>query len=669
MTESHRRLAAIMFTDMVGYSALVQADEGAALEVLQRHNRVLRPLFAQFDGREVKTVGDAFLVEFGSALDAVRCALEIQRSLHEYNASAPKEWKIQIRIGVHVGDVVQSGEDVLGDAVNIASRIQALAEPGGVCLTQQVVDQVQNKISVPFVRLPAAPLKNIRLPVTVYRVVPSWEVSGGAPPLAVHSGGRQLAVLPLANISPDAADGYFADGLTEELISTLSQVRGLSVIARTSVMPYKTAPKSVAQVGVELGVDSVLEGSVRKAGNRIRITLQLIDVATQRHMWASSYNRDLDDVFAVQTDIAERTAEALRLELAPGEAAGEKRPPTANLAAYDFYLRGLVASIEHSGLDEAVHCFEQATRLDPGFAEAYAMWANAYVSAAGETVPMREVIPRARELALRAIQIDPNSSEAHAALANVVFQYDNDWARAESEFKKAISLNPNNVVAYRFYATMCLALGRFDEAKELTRRAIQLDPGGHAQGLLSWIEIESGNFDEGIRTAEAIRDKEPTELGPHVYLGIYLLALGRRAEAEREADAAVTDVGDAERFDHSLLTAMLGRPEEARGIAAEVERGEAKSYTSATHLAMLYSVLGEKSKALDLLEKDYRDGDRVLWLWHRGLYFDPIRDEPRFLALLRQYGLPSDELRRPRLGGKDPGAPGHARRRTHTTRG
>jgi adenylate cyclase len=667
VADTPRRLAAIMFTDMVGYSALVQADEGAALEVLQRHNRVLRPLFSQFHGREVKTVGDAFLVEFPSALDAVRCALETQRSLHEYNVSAPSAWRIQIRIGIHVGDVVQSKDDVLGDAVNIASRIQALAEAGGVVLTQQALDQVQHKLSVAFVQLPAAPLKNLLHPVTVYRMVPTWEAHAPAVPRAARGDGRQLAVLPLANISPDPADGYFADGLTEELIAVLSQVRGLSVTARTSVMSYKAAPKSVTQVGTELGVDTVLEGSVRKSGNRLRITLQLIDVASQRHVWANSYNRELDDVFAVQSDIAERTASALRLELAPGKQAGEKRPPTANLAAYDFYLRGLVACTEsyQTGATEAIRCFEQATKLDPGFAEAYAAWANTYVAMAGEFLPMREAIPRARELAGRALQIDPDSSEAHGALANVAFQYDHDWKLAETEFQTAIALNPSNAVAHQFYALMLYALGRFDEAKEVSRRLVQLDPAGGHGGQYSWLEIESGNFDVGLQLAREERDKNPTQLGPHVYLGMYLLALGRRDEAEREADAPGTVGDDNRQFDHALLNALLGRPEEARRIVSEVEAGRAKSYTSDTHLGMMYSALGDASKALDLLEKDFREGDRALWLWQRGVFFDPIRNEPRFVALLRQYGLPLHDLRRPLFHPGEPGTAGHARSRTH----
>jgi adenylate cyclase len=651
MASGQRRLAAIMFTDMVGYSALAQADEGAALDLLERHHRLLRPLFERFRGREVKTVGDAFLVEFESALDATNCAVEIQRALHEHNRSAPEGSRIMLRIGVHVGDVVRSDGDVLGDAVNIASRIHALAEPGGICLTQQVVDQVQNKVDVRLVQLPPPSLKNIRAPVAVHRVVLPWAASDRGAPRAGAGLGRHLAVLPLANISPDPADAYFADGLTEELITTLSQVRELSVIARTSVMSYKDTPKPVAQIGRDLNVDSVLEGSVRKAGNRIRISLQLVDVATQQHIWANSYNREIDDVFAVQADIAERTAEVLKLELgkeAPGP--GERRPGP-DPAAYDAYLRGLVASTaardSEAAVAEAIRCFERATELDPTFAEAFAEWAEMYVVAAGDTLPMAEVMPQAHRLAARALELDPNSSEGHSALANATFQFDQDWATAEKEFRRAIELNPSNATAHQFFGLMLIALDRLDEARDEIRRVLRLDPGGGARYTLLRIDTLDGRFDEAVAAAKQARDEDPSAAEGHVYLGITYLNAGRIEDARREATASIQGANDAVRFDHGLLSALVGHVDVARATLAAAEAGTLKTYISGTHLAMLYSALGERAKALDLLERAYREGDRVLWLWYRDVWFDPIREDPRFVALLRQYGVPTGRVRGP----------------------
>jgi adenylate cyclase len=632
-----------MFTDMVGYSALAQSNEESALAVLQRHNRLLRPIFSKFRGREIKTVGDAFLVEFDSVLDATRCALDIQRVLHDFNASAPEEWRIRIRIGIHVGDVVETGGDVLGDAVNIASRIESLADPGGVCLTQQVFDQVQNKISIPFVKLPPVMLKNIQVPMSVYKAVQPWDPRPVANPVPVPEGGRHLAVLPLANISPDPNDEYFADGLTEELISVLSHVQDLSVIARTSVTPYKSAPKSVAQVGVELGVDTVLEGSVRKAGNRIRITLQLIDVGTQRHIWASTYNRELDDVFAVQTDIAERTAEALRLELSKADRPRLREKPTEDLAAYDLYLRGLVATSEEygEGIAEAIRCFEEATTRDPNFSEAFAAWADLYVSKAGDYLPMREVMPRARALAARALELDPESSDGHMALGNIAFQFDLDWPRAESELRRAIAINPSNLPAHRIFGLLLIALDRFDEARDVFRRVMQLDPGGRPAGYMILVDLASGAYDAAIEYQEKEVHRESATVQTHIYLGLMYVTAGRRTDALRVADTLLTTANEVDRFDLALLNALVGRPDAARAMAASVERGEVKIYVSSTDLAMLYAALGEKGRALDLLEKDEREGDRVFWLYFRGPWFDSIRDDPRFIALIRRYGLPA----------------------------
>ena len=652
--EERRRLAAIMFTDMVGFSARAQADEAAALLLLDRHNRLLRPIFSKFHGREVKTVGDAFVVEFESALEATRCALDIQRMLHYYNLRINDPWKILIRIGIHVGDVVETDGDVLGDSVNIAARIVTLAGPEGICLTQQVYDQVANKAETTFAKLPPVSLKNVSVTGHIYRVVPVWNAPSSRGPKKAPSRNRFIAVLPLTSISPDPQDGYFADGLTDELISELSQVRGLSVIARTSVAPYKTAPKTIAEVAQDLRVDTVVEGSVRKSGSQVRISLTLVDAETQRHLWTHRYDREVDDVFAVQEDIAKRTSKALRLEIDKTGRSEERAISVPNPRfgtvttgeAYDHYLRGLVAASnalgEEHGHEEAVHHFELATQLDPNLAEAFAAWANLYVIIAGDAVPMREVIPRARELAKRALEISPDLSEAHSTLGNIALQFDRDWKLAETEFSNAIALNASNVVAYRFYGTLLRTLGRYDEAKQAYRRAILLDPAGHDQMTLALTEVLSGNTDVGVRMAEeaGAHHGDRNSVGHRAFLGFVYLRAGRRSDAIRMADSPLEGAGDSERFDLAILNALVGRPELARRVAGEVERGEAKSYTSAAHLAMLYSALGERARALELLEQDYREGDAILWLYHRDVFFDPLRDDPRFVELLRKYRLP-----------------------------
>jgi adenylate cyclase len=637
-----------MFTDLVGYSARTQANEAEALDVLRRHNRRLRAIFPKHHGREIKTVGDAFLVEFESALDATNCALEIQQTLHTDESTVAEGKRVRIRIGIHIGDVVEERGDVLGDSVNVASRIEPLAEPGGIAISQQVFDQIQNKIDLPIVKLPLAKLKNIRVPTTVYRIMEPWEGSGDTSAVLVGRDRHNLAVLPLANISPDPNDSYFADGLTEELISVLSQVRGLSVIARTSVEQYKQAPKPIAQVGAELGVDSVLEGSVRKAGNRIRITLQLVDVPTQRHIWSSSYDREVDDVFAVQTDVAARTAEVFQLELAKSKTPQAEREPTSNIEAYDLYLRGLVAANRagRDGVEGAIRYFDRATQLDPSFAEAFAAWANMYVAVSGDTYAVKDVMPRARQLAARALDLNPDSSEAHSSLANIAMQFDHDWILAEAEFQKAIALNANNERAYSFYGILLLALERFDEAKEVFRQAIQRDPAAHHSRHLAWAELESGNFDVAIDYQLEEVARNPNDVHSHVFLGLFYLYAGRRAEALEQAKTPLRNAEPLVRFDYALLNALVGRPKWAREIIQDVDARTFALYVSQTDLAMLHASLGEKSEALDLLEKDTKEGDATLWLYYRGVFFDPIRDDPRFVRLLQRMRLPTNRPRR-----------------------
>ena len=308
MAGGERRLEAIMFTDVVGYTHLSQANESLALELLEEHQRLLRPTFIAHGGTEVKTMGDAFLVEFRSALDAVVCAVEMQERMADRNSATAPSRKLEMRIGIHVGDVVHGAEDIYGDAVNVASRIEPLAEPGGVCISQQVFDQIRNKTEFKIDKVGEVRLKNVDLPLGVYKISTGASRGSGDEPAGPRD---RLAVLPFVNISPDPNDEYFADGLTEELISKLSEIKGLKVIARTSVMSYKRKEKKVSEIAAELGVGSIIEGSVRKAGDRIRISVQLIDPHTEEHLWSSNYDNKLDDIFAIQSDVASRVAASL----------------------------------------------------------------------------------------------------------------------------------------------------------------------------------------------------------------------------------------------------------------------------------------------------------------------------------------------------------------------
>ncbi|HEV2226955.1 MAG TPA: adenylate/guanylate cyclase domain-containing protein, partial [Nitrososphaerales archaeon] len=462
MSQGQRRLSAIMFTDMVGYTALTQSNESQALDVLERHNRLIRPFFPKFHGTEVKTIGDSFMVEFDSAMDATNCAIEIQRFLHDYNVSSRDEWKITLRIGVHLGDVVHSGNDILGDAVNIASRLQPLAEPEGICVSDQVFGQVRNKIPQALVKMVPQEMKNVRFPVDVYKVVMPWDRESSEEALQLDS--KRIAVLPFTNMSPDPQDEYFADGLTEELISTMSKMSELKVISRTSVMQYKGKSKPMGEIGRELKAGTVLEGSVRKASSRVRVTIQMIDSNNDLHLWAESYDRELQDIFAIQSDIAQQVASALKVRLLSGEKKDIEKRPTENIDAYQAHLKGRYHLNREQTKEEtakALSYFEEAIKLDSNFALPYAGVSDYYhFGSHTNWFSPEEAFPKMKEYATKALEIDPRLAEGHAALGAVYFHYDWNWKGAEREFSRAIELRPSYDAVYEMSYYLLAILGR-----------------------------------------------------------------------------------------------------------------------------------------------------------------------------------------------------------------
>ncbi len=407
-----RRLSAIMFTDMVGYSALTQKNEALALDLLDEHRKILRPFFPKHDGREIETAGDSFFVEFNSAVEATNCAIEIQTTLHERNKTVPRERSILLRIGLHIGDVVYMEQHVHGDGVNIAARMEPLAQPGGICISEDVARQIRNKISYPVVKLGEEKLKNISMPMDIYCIVLPWlhfdkfHKPYSRKKFTVYSlallcvlitigvffflknysskdlsySKLRLAVLPLANISNDAKDEYFADGMTEELISGLSKISGLNVIARTSVMKYKVTDKDISQIGQELMVGTILEGSVRKMENKARITVQLINVSTQEHLWSMEYDRDLKDIFMTQSEIAQNVANELKVRLVSSEKEQLKKSSTENRIAFEEYLIGkhFLNQKTPESIQTAIIHFENSIKEDALFALPYANLAYCY---------------------------------------------------------------------------------------------------------------------------------------------------------------------------------------------------------------------------------------------------------------------------------------------------
>src|SRR3989449_2385199 len=465
LSQGERRLAAIMFTDMVDYTTMSAKNETLALTLLEEHRQLLRPVFARHGGREVKTIGDGFLVEFPSALEAVRCALEIQQIMYRRNQSVPSDRKILLRVAVHLGDVEHRDGDVYGDAVNIASRIQSLADPGGICITQQVFDHVRNNEEFRTVALGQNQLKNVQMPTQVYRVLPP----AGRTKLTKSDTlePRRVAALPLAILSSDQQDEYFADGLTEEIINSLSSIPGLNVIARTSVMKYKQVNKTVGEIGRELKVGTILEGSVRKAGDRLRITIQLMDVGSEAPIWAQKYDRDLEDVFKIQTDIAERVAEALKVQLLSENKSLIEQKAPEEIGAYVLYLRGRYywSKRTKEDLEKAIAYFAEAIQKDPNYALAHAGMADCYTLMGRHLyLPVKDAFEKARDYANRALELNDNLAEAHTSLAAVLLIYDWDWNAAEEQFKHAIQLNPNYATAHYWHSVLLQTKGWLHES-------------------------------------------------------------------------------------------------------------------------------------------------------------------------------------------------------------
>jgi TolB-like protein/class 3 adenylate cyclase len=377
-----RRLAAIFAGDIAGYSRLMGANEEGTLRQLKAHRKELvDPKITEHRGRIVKTTGDGMLVEFVSVVDAVRCAVDIQRGMAERNAGVPSNERIEFRIGINVGDIIFDGDDIFGDGVNVAARLEALADPGGIMVSGVVHDQVRDKLSFGFEDLGEQAVKNIVCPVGVHRVHVAEQVAPGKSATVAGKMERtvsdrpSLAVLPFANMSGDAEQEYFADGITEDIITALSKLRWFFVIARNSSFIYKGKAVDVKRVARELGVRYVLEGSVRKSGNRVRITAQLIDAATGNHIWAEHYDGELNDIFDLQDRVTTRVVGAIAPKLEQVEIERAKRKPTESLDAYDYYLRGMASLHQWTkeSSDEALRLFYRAFELDPGFASAYGM--------------------------------------------------------------------------------------------------------------------------------------------------------------------------------------------------------------------------------------------------------------------------------------------------------
>ncbi len=640
-----------MFTDTVGYTASTQANEGKTLDLLRQQSELLRPLFAMHQGREVKSTGDGFLVEFESALKAVQCAVNLQRRIFERNSEGGQK-PIRIRVGVHLGDVVEAGDDILGDAVNVAARIEPLAEPGGICVSGAVYEQVHAKVTDRFEKLEARTLKGLAAPIEVYRVVPSWEGNGGTggDPSQVADKTR-IAVLPFANISPDPNDEYFADGLTEELIANLSLVSGLKVIARTSVLGYKNAQKKVAIIGKELGVGTVVEGSVRRAANKIRVTVQVIDVATEEHLWTAKYDDDLDDIFAVQSEIATKVATSLPGSLSKAQDTIPELERPKETQAYLSYLQGqaLIWKSDEASLRKSLEHFQKAIESDPTFARAYAGLARAYVNLGNEGyLTWTGAIEMGKAAADRASKLDPDLADAHCVLGELAFMADAPAEILDRELRRALELNPNLAQAHSILSSLAGSFGIIESYMLLAEEAYRLDPLSPPMiRRLGEACFNSGRYDEAIAHWRAHIEVAPID----AYRGLaeYAMFRGDLEEAERMVSALERTApnSDPALLTRGVLAAMRGDRDTAVRTIAKLDQLFKKGTSRQSSIGYIYHALGDLDKFFEYMVAAAKNHTLQAVRVRLSPLLAAARRDPRFVMLVIQAGRPMQATPQP----------------------
>ncbi|MFA1626524.1 tetratricopeptide repeat protein [Rhizobium mongolense] len=612
----HRRLTAILAADVVTYSRLMGRDEEGTHAAWKAHRKeLIDAKIAECEGRIVKLTGDGFLAEFPSVVNAVTCAATVQRGMLERNAGVPQRSRIKLRMGINLGDVIVEGDDIFGDGVNVAVRLESIAAPGGIAVSAAVRDNVGNRLDLRFEDMGEQTLKNIDRPVRAYGIsldfppAPSGSDASQDEPWEIEK--PSIAVLPFNNISGDPEQEYFSDGITEDIITDLSKISGLFVVARNTVYIYKGKPAKVQQVSQDLRVNYILEGSVRKAGSRVRVTAQLVEGKGGGHLWADRYDRDLTDIFALQDEITHTIVDHLKVKLLPEEKKVIGQAPTGSFEAYAYYLRGRHFLHWHSKSHYvlAKRMFAMAVELDPLYARAYAGIAdcdsflflhyNADVSIDGILAA-----------SAKALDLESGLAEAHAS-RGLALSLRERHPEAMAEFDQAIALDPNLFEAYYFYARACFTQGKLDEAARLFQRAAEIKPDDY-QALLVLINVlrSLGREQEmKIAAREGVaRAERELVLRPENARAAYLGALGLAALGE------------------------LDRAKEWAGRALTIDPDDR---LAKYNVACFYSLEGEHERAIGLLVELLPRATHETKRWVKyDSDLDPIRRHPHFLKVL-----------------------------------
>ncbi len=688
-----RKLTAILSADVEGYSRLMGEDEEATVRTLNTYREAMSRLIEEHQGRVIDSPGDNLLAEFTSAVNAVQCAAVIQGELRARNAAIPEERRMNFRIGVNLGDVIVDGERIYGDGVNVAARVESLAEGGGISVSGTVYDQVANKLSFAFENLGEHIVKNIADPVRVYAVrwdvektstgidkpsrrgvwiaavvimvvfaviglgVVFWDKGKSLEKPTVEettsptlSETPSIAVLPFIDLSPEKDQEYFSDGIAEELLNAFTKIAGLRVAARTSSFRFKVKDLDISSIGEQLNVTTVLEGSVRKDGNNLRITAQLINVADGFNIWTETYNREMKNIFAIQDEISQAIVKALHVELIGEEGASLIKALTENVAAYDLYLKGRFFWLQRGeGISKSIKYFEQAIKEDPNFALAYTGLGDAYtLLGIYNYLPRNQVLPKAKQMLLKALKLEPDLDEAHASMGLFLW-VDSNWFITDSverEFERSIELNPNLITPHTWYSYYLAVIGRFEEAKIEAAYALKIDPlyfRTHVlYGIIMYNQKEFTKAEEYLKTAIELK---PDYSYPYFYLGLLFIHQKRYVEGISVYEKAMSLIGngpgllDGTGLHLGWAYAKSGDQERANEILSDLNEKAKSEYVSPVEIGLIYLGLDEMDNALTWVTRAVEDHDNNALVLMNDPIFDPIRSDPRYTKLLRKMGL------------------------------
>ena len=649
--EESRKTRAIMFSDIVGYSRRMGEDESGALAQLDEHHRIVVPAIERSGGTVLKFMGDGILASFESVAESVFCGIALQRTLASRNKDKSEREQIVIRIGIHVGDVLMRDGDVFGDGVNIAARIEPLAEPGGICISQTVYDMVRARTEIQTAPLGVRELKNIKEPLNIYKVLVDAGAAAAAEPSpdrttssrvsTATSSTPSIAVLPFSNLSADKDNEYFSDGLAEEILNALTQISGLRVIARASAFAFRGREHAIAEIGGKLRVESILQGSVRSAGNRLRVTAQLINVSDESQLWSERYDREMTDVFAIQDEVAQAIVEKLKVRLKSGFIEAGAKRHTENLEAHNLYLKGVFYANRYSpdDLAKAYDCLHRSVAIDPEHARAWAQLAEYHIHRAFGVPPIEEM-PQAMEAARRAIAADSGLGAAHAAQAFVLGFYEHRWKEALAQIEAASGLPPTTWY-YIWGAGILWSNGKFDAAEQYYRKALECDPLAFLAHYVSGLFYNArGRLDLALQHAEQAMEISFNP-GAMSLLGSTLSNLGRHEEGiewlEKSQQSGVNH------FTGYLGIAYVGggRRGDAERLLAKLEEMRRGRYISANALALCAMAIGDAERALDWLNTAADDRDVSLGYIPGNSYFEPLRSHPRFVEIMRRVNSPT----------------------------